>query len=88
MNSKIKGRGGIAIILFLSGNFPALSNPKEERKIIEKIKAHGSEYHRLVSFFHEKEARVAINLQKEMTPILRKRGKDERIILHKKIRTT
>jgi hypothetical protein len=77
----------IEIILYLGGNFPALSNPKEECKIIEKIKTHGSEYHRLVTFFHEKEARVAINLQKEMKqPILRKRGNDERIILHKKTR--
>jgi hypothetical protein len=76
------------LILYLSGNFPALSNPKEERKIIEKIKAHGSEYHRLVTFFHEKEARVAFQLQKEMKQsTLRKRGTDERIVLHKKIRT-
>ncbi len=76
----------IDIILYLGGNFPALSNPAEERKIIAKIKAHGSEYHRLVTFYHEKEANIAINLQKEMKPTLRKRGKNERIVLCKKNR--
>lgn len=78
------------MILYLGGNFPALSHPDEERKIIKKIKDYGSEYHRLVTFFHEDEAKVAIRLVKEMNsnkPLLRKRGKNEGIILCKKIRT-
>ena len=74
------------MVLYLSGNFPSLSHPSEERKIIKKIQEYGSEYHRLVTFFHEPEALVAINLEKELhnKPALRKRGNNERIILRKK----
>lgn len=59
------------MILFLSGNFPTLSDPKEEQKLKEKIEAYGSAYNRLVTFYHKNEAEVGINIQRK--PILRKR---------------
>jgi hypothetical protein len=55
----------------LSGNFPTLSDPKEERKLKNKIEAYGCQYNRLVTFYHKDEAIVGISLQKK--PILRKR---------------
>ncbi len=51
------------MILYLSGNFPSLSNPEEEQKLIKKIKDYGSSYNRLVTFYHLKEAEVGISLQ-------------------------
>jgi len=55
----------------LSGNFPSLSNPAEEKKLIKKIKDYGCEYHRLVTFYHREEAEIGIALQKKL--ILKKR---------------
>ncbi len=58
--------------LYLSGNFPTLSDPKEEAKLKKKIEDYGSNYNRLVTFYHLKEAEVGISLQ-EKKPALKRR---------------
>lgn len=59
------------MVFYLSGNFPSLSSPEREKELIKKIKNYGSNYNRLVTFYHKENALVAINLQKQ--PILKRR---------------
>ena len=65
------------MVLYLSGNFPSLSNPAEERRLIKKIKDYGCNYNRLVTFYHKEEAEIGIALQKK--PVLKKRRTDGHI---------
>lgn len=54
----------ISILLFLSGNFPSLTNEAQEQKLRDKIEKQGSSYNRLVTFFYKKEAVVGINVHR------------------------
>jgi hypothetical protein len=63
----------ISILLFLSGNFPSLTNEAQEQKLRDKIEKQGSSYNRLVTFFYKKEAVVGINVHKRKKSILKKK---------------
>jgi hypothetical protein len=52
--------------IFLAGNFPALQSKQTERPIADFILNYGSEYKRLVSFFYLDEAKVALEVKKEL----------------------
>lgn len=63
----------IYIRLYLSGNFPSLSNEEEEQKLKKKIEAYGSKYTRLLTFYYKKEAEVGIQVNRKSKLIPKKK---------------
>jgi hypothetical protein len=54
------------MILYLSGNFPQLSNIKKERIFIERLKKKGETYNRLISFYYREESETVLKLMEEI----------------------
>lgn len=42
------------MLLYFSGNFPVMSDPEKEKKLMELVLKNDDHYCRLVSFFFEK----------------------------------
>ena len=71
---EIKQRKKVILIrLYLSGNFPSLSNEAEEQKLKQKIEAYGSKYTRLLTFYYKKEAEVGIKVNRKSKLIPKKK---------------
>jgi hypothetical protein len=54
------------MILYLSGNFPQLSDIKKEKAMAEKIKEMGHDYHRLMTFYYKKDCMTILQVAKEL----------------------
>jgi hypothetical protein len=52
------------MILFLSGNFPQLSDPKKEKEMMDFLLENGYNYNRMITFYYRKECDVVLNLIK------------------------
>jgi hypothetical protein len=68
----------IEIILYLSGNFPQLSDINKEREMAKYCENKGSGYHRLMTFFYQKDCNTILTVGREIVedikPTLIKRG--------------
>jgi hypothetical protein len=60
------------MILYLSGNFPQLSDIKKERAMAKRLKSMGIDYHRLLTFYYKKDCETILKVAKEMKFIRRK----------------
>ena len=54
------------MILYLSGNFPQLSDPVKEKAMAERTIKMGYDYHRLITFYYQKDCNTVINIVKEL----------------------
>jgi hypothetical protein len=50
------------MILFLSGNFPQLSDPKKEKEMMDFLLNSGYNCNRMITFYYRKECNVVLNL--------------------------
>jgi hypothetical protein len=57
---------GIIMILYLSGNFPQLSNIEKERDMAKFAEEKGSGYHRLMTFFYKKDCQTILTVGLEL----------------------
>ena len=54
------------MVLYLSGNFPQLSDIKKEKAMAERIQKLGYEYHRLLTFYYIKDCLTILTVSKEL----------------------
>lgn len=54
------------MILYLSGNFPQLSDPVKEKAMAERVIKMGYDYHRLITFYYQKDCNTVVNIAKEL----------------------
>ena len=54
------------MILYLSGNFPQLSDPVKEKAMAERVIKLGYDYHRLITFYYQKDANTVISIAKDL----------------------
>ena len=54
------------MILFLSGNFPQLSNIKKEMAMAESVIVMGYDYHRLLTFYYTKDCETILTVKKNL----------------------
>jgi hypothetical protein len=53
------------MVIYLAGNFPALSKKENEMVIVNNIKKADANYHRLVTFFYPKYVNTVIQIVRE-----------------------
>jgi hypothetical protein len=56
----------IKILLYLSGNFPQLSNINKEQTMAESVIAMGYDYHRLMTFYYIKDCITILTVAKNL----------------------
>lgn len=56
----------IKIIIYLSGNFPQLSDIKKERDMAKFAEEKGSGYHRLMTFYYLKDCQTVLTVGREL----------------------
>lgn len=54
------------MILYLSGNFPQLSKKEKEKAMAEITEEEGSGYHRLMTFYYQKNCQTILTVGKEI----------------------
>jgi hypothetical protein len=54
------------MILYLSGNFPQLSDIDKERAMAVRIEAMGHDYHRLLTFYYENDCKTILQIGREL----------------------
>jgi len=54
------------MILYLSGNFPQLSDINKEKAMAKRTEETGSGYHRLMSFYYEKDCKTILTVGREI----------------------
>ncbi len=54
------------MILYLSGNFPQLSDPKKERAMADFIGENGLEYRRLITFYYKKDCLTVLKIKEDL----------------------
>lgn len=67
----------IIIILYLSGNFPQLSKIEKEQEMAERNQKAGVGYHRLMTFYYQKDCQTILQVAKNIKP---------KITLHRRIK--
>jgi len=56
----------IKILLYLSGNFPQLSNISKEQAVAESVIAMGYDYHRLMTFYYKDNCNTILLVKKNL----------------------
>jgi hypothetical protein len=54
------------MILYLSGNFPQLSDISKERAMAKRTEETGSGYHRLMTFYYKKDCETILTVGREL----------------------
>ena len=54
------------MILYLSGNFPQLSDIRKEKAMAVRLAKNGYSYHRLLTFYYEKDCQTILTVAKEI----------------------
>ena len=54
------------MVLYLSGNFPQLSDINKERDMAKFCEEKGSGYHRLMTFFYIKDCKTILTVGREL----------------------
>ena len=65
------------MILYLSGNFPQLSKIEKEQAMAERLKKDGIDYHRLMTFYYEKDCQTILTVAKNIKPKMKLHRKKE-----------
>jgi hypothetical protein len=75
MVSTKEGRSFLKMILYLSGNFPQLAKIEKEDAMIEWMREHDYDYHRLITFFYKDDCdRVFQNVKTKRKPTFIRRN--------------
>ena len=54
------------MILYLSGNFPQLSDINKERAMAKRTEETGSGYHRLMTFYYKKDCNTILEVYRSI----------------------